>query len=1086
MRYIAFSLLLIISFFHYAQTISTSAIVGSPFCQNTAVSVPYTITGVYNPGNQFTAQLSDASGSFASPTTIGSVASVTAGSIAATLPTLLTTGTQYRIRVVSTNPVIIGSDNGSNLTINGNTTNPTTFGNNIWHAYCFNIASYTNNAALFNYSNYRGMYTENTINVNSTNFWAINSNPSTAAGYAGCPVTNDLHIVNYKRRGFPCGYYNISIAGPGNIAGHDDAGRLIVDGVVVWSSTGCCVAVPNVFTGFLGPNTEIEFVWSENGGQSYGRLTFTPISYPNVSSDVNICAGSSTTLTASGAANYDWSTNSTHLVAPLNNASVVVSPPGGTPNSIETYTVSTTDATTGCTVSNTVDVTINPLPSTSVTPTSGAYCAVGTVNALASGANTYTWSPLAGVTVNSVSGDNVTLSPATTTVYTVTGSNNCATNDATVTVTVTVPAGNPAVYGINTWNAYCYNGGNFENYFGMYVHNTLNFNTTSLWAQNSTPSNAAGYTGCPIPVDNHSVSYKRRGFDCGYYRLDITRDDLIQIIINGVSVYSAGCCGVTNNVWQGYLDNDSEVDIRLREAAGNSYLGATFNYLWGPNNSPNQTVWLGKISTDWFNVGNWCNGIPSSTIGAYIPANAPNMPIINAAGAVTNQLFIQQNATLTINGANTLDIHGDFTKNGTFTTNISTVRFSGSNTINVVSATNLLSFHNLELNNLSVGGIILGALNTSKITVRNNLNFINGIIYSNTPNFVEFNDNATATNTKDLSHINGQVRKIGNDAFEFPVGKGGFFRPIAISAPGNNTHHFTAEFFNSSPDAVDATNPAPMDPGFENISDCEYWILNRTNGGSTVFVTLSYRSYGANGCSGVADLSNLTITRWSGATWVNHPSTATILPSGTITTNAVVTAYSPFTLATFASGNPLPIELINFNAIPNGNSVDVSWQTASEINNDYFTVEKSIDGVNFEFVVEIDGAGNSTSQLSYSTVDENPYNGQSFYRLKQTDFDGSFEYSNPVVVNFNGGKVISIYPNPVLGNQHLFTVDCSNLKEIISSIQLVDELGRIVHQQSVSTNINQISISTENVGSGVYFVKVNTISNHYFSKVVIK
>ncbi len=99
---------------------------------------------------------------------------------------------------------MVGSDNGVDITINGNPNDPSTFGNNIWHAYCFNIAAYTNNAALFNYSNYRGMYTENTLNKIQQAFGHKALNPSTTAGYVGCPVTNNLHTVNYKRRGFPC------------------------------------------------------------------------------------------------------------------------------------------------------------------------------------------------------------------------------------------------------------------------------------------------------------------------------------------------------------------------------------------------------------------------------------------------------------------------------------------------------------------------------------------------------------------------------------------------------------------------------------------------------------------------------------------------------------------------------------------------------------------------------------------------------------------------------------------------------------------------------------------------------------------
>ncbi len=102
-------------------TISTSSISGSPFCVGNGViatlNVPYTISGTFNSGNTFTAQLSNASGSFASPTNIGSVSSLSAGSISATISASISAGNGYRIRVVGSNPSTIGTDNGSNLTV---------------------------------------------------------------------------------------------------------------------------------------------------------------------------------------------------------------------------------------------------------------------------------------------------------------------------------------------------------------------------------------------------------------------------------------------------------------------------------------------------------------------------------------------------------------------------------------------------------------------------------------------------------------------------------------------------------------------------------------------------------------------------------------------------------------------------------------------------------------------------------------------------------------------------------------------------------------------------------------------------------
>lgn len=92
--------------------------VSNPLCQGSTISVPYTITGTYNAGNTFTAQLSDALGSFSSTTVIGNVSATTSGSISATIPVNAQQGTGYRIRVVSSDPAIIGSDNGSNIVIN--------------------------------------------------------------------------------------------------------------------------------------------------------------------------------------------------------------------------------------------------------------------------------------------------------------------------------------------------------------------------------------------------------------------------------------------------------------------------------------------------------------------------------------------------------------------------------------------------------------------------------------------------------------------------------------------------------------------------------------------------------------------------------------------------------------------------------------------------------------------------------------------------------------------------------------------------------------------------------------------------------
>ncbi|MES2567304.1 MAG: lamin tail domain-containing protein [Bacteroidota bacterium] len=118
--------------------------------------------------------------------------------------------------------------------------------------------------------------------------------------------------------------------------------------------------------------------------------------------------------------------------------------------------------------------------------------------------------------------------------------------------------------------------------------------------------------------------------------------------------------------------------------------------------------------------------------------------------------------------------------------------------------------------------------------------------------------------------------------------------------------------------------------------------------------------------------------------------------------------------STFGTSNAmvLPIELLYFNANYNGKYVDLNWATATEINNDYFTIERSGDGLNFESLLKVKGAGNSTNQINYSVTDEEPINGISYYRLKQTDFDDNFSYSNIVSVTSKIEEEYKIYPNP--------------------------------------------------------------------------
>lgn len=173
-------------------------------------------------------------------------------------------------------------------------------------------------------------------------------------------------------------------------------------------------------------------------------------------------------------------------------------------------------------------------------------------------------------------------------------------------------------------------------------------------------------------------------------------------------------------------------------------------------------------------------------------------------------------------------------------------------------------------------------------------------------------------------------------------------------------------------------------------------------------------------------------------------------------------------------GTPLPISLLYFNADCNDGAVDISWATATEINNDYFTVERSADGVIWSKVGIVQGAGTSSTQNNYSLTDNNPFNGLSYYRLKQTDYDGSSETFSPVVVNCNGlhlGASVVVYPNPF--NNHI-NIAFSNITSDEISVVLYDAIGSVVYTEKISdieNNSGIITLNISNVAKGIYFIE---------------
>lgn len=180
----------------------------------------------------------------------------------------------------------------------------------------------------------------------------------------------------------------------------------------------------------------------------------------------------------------------------------------------------------------------------------------------------------------------------------------------------------------------------------------------------------------------------------------------------------------------------------------------------------------------------------------------------------------------------------------------------------------------------------------------------------------------------------------------------------------------------------------------------------------------------------------------------------------------------------------LPIELINFTAHLSEGIVYLNWQTASETDNDYFWVQRSVDGFTWENILWKDGAGNSSSLVSYDAEDRTPLLGLSYYRLKQVDMNGAFTYSDTRVIS--NGQFFSDQQLLVLssasGSQHNIVVYFSEPIDGEVELSIVGVSGAIIYSEKlVLDNEKWIVITLDHpISAGIYAVKANHLIEKVF------
>lgn len=347
-----------------------------------------------------------------------------------------------------------------------------------------------------------------------------------------------------------------------------------------------------------------------------------------------------------------------------------------------------------------------------------------------------------------------------------------------------------------------------------------------------------------------------------------------------------------------------------------------------------------------------------------------------------------------------------------------------------------------------------------------------------------------------LSYIDGTLRRYyatgAAGAYNWPVGVStgaGYQRALTTFTNITGTASFIDVRFNR--DLVSGGDWDTTYTQTAGTAECStVYGYGSFNNGSWLF--LPDPTYPGNTFSYNATLYPLNVTNIYGSkfTIVKRPHTYPINSSSWIlngvcdagsTSSAVTrTGMSGFSFMGVDQG-PIstPIELLYFTGKDMGDYNKLEWETASERDNDYFILEKSHDGVSFNELAKVDGAGNSTTNIYYSSNDEKPYIGVNYYRLRQIDFNGNEIKSDIVTLNnFSEGLMLSgIYPNPTSSNAE-FSIT-SNKKDKFT-YKIIDNSGREIFNNEININAGSsiIEIPSASLAMGIYNVVITFESNN--------
>lgn len=446
-------------------------------------------------------------------------------------------------------------------------------------------------------------------------------------------------------------------------------------------------------------------------------------------------------------------------------------------------------------------------------------------------------------------------------------------------------------------------------------------------------------------------------------------------------------------------------------------------------------------------------------------------------------LFSLSGGTFSVGSAGTLNLKGNVNyTGGTFSGGSGTARmiFNGTAAQTITGAfSGGSSIFRMEISNSN--GLTLAG----NVDVTDQLILTNGLITTGSNTF-RLTSTATVSPTSGSasSFVNGRLSKVvaNGGSFIFPIGKSTRWRPASIAATSAGPLTWNAEYFIGNPTTESGvTNLTPNNGTILRVSSLEYWKISDGSSGNSARIGLSWGTESEVSANST-ERESLQVMVWNTPTasrWGNFGGSG--FSSGHTQSQGSFSAAlsNPFserivTLGSTATANPLPIELAWFKGEIVGDQAYLYWKTESELNNDYFEVQRSREGGEFAVIGKVEGNGTTKNAIEYMYEDASLQFGKNYYRLKQVDFDGKSSFSNTIVLEYTGISQLGlkVFPNPTKYTNINLKVSSSHSD--VTMVRLFDLTGKIVYKEELNAEQigSEIQIKTNTLKSGMYVLEV--------------